>query len=699
MKLSKRYLPKKVEEKIYRLWQKSGFLNPDKLPTKKKKYYTIFLPPPNITGSLHMGHALNATLQDLLIRFKRLQGFKTLWLPGIDHAGIATQVRIEKELKKEGKTRFDLGRKKFLKRIWQWKEKYGNVILEQLKKIGASCDWSRTRFTMDKEYSKAVKTAFLHYQKKGWIYQGKRVINWCPRCQTSLSDLELEYKEKKGKLWYIRYPLKPAPNYKLQTTNYIVVATTRPETMLGDTAIAVNPKDKRYKNLIGKKVILPLVNREIPIIEDLLVDPEFGTGAVKVTPAHDKTDYEIGIKHNLKLLQVIDKERKITKKAPLPYQGLSVFEAREKIIKDLKQQEFLEKVEEYLHQIPYCYRCKNEIEFIPSKQWFLKMGKLAEIAERVVKEDKIKFIPQNFRRIYLNWLKNIRDWCISRQIWWGHKIPLKGEKDVLDTWFSSALWPFATLGWPRKTKDLKRFYPGDVLCTGRDILNLWVVRMIFSGLEFMKKPPFKIVFINPTVLTKEGKRMSKSLGIGIDPLDLIEKYGADSTRFGIAYQTTGIQDLRFGEDSIKMGRKFCNKIWNASRFVLFKIGDSKIQLPEKIKSSNPKLTTADKRILKTLTKTKRLVEKDLENFRFGQAAHKLYDFFWHDFCDKYIETSKKQLANSKLQKNTKKVLLYVLLTSLKLLHPFIPFITEEIYQKLPIKNRKKCLMVEKWPLA
>jgi valyl-tRNA synthetase len=698
MKLSKIYSPKKVEEKIYRLWEKSGFFNPDKLPGKRKRTFTILLPPPNITGSLHMGHALNATLQDILIRFKRLQGFKTLWLPGVDHAGIATQVRVEKELKKEGKTRFDLGREKFLERVWKWKEKYGDVILEQLKKLGTSCDWSRTRFTMDKDYSKAVKTAFLHYQKKGWIYQGEKVINWCSRCQTSLSDLELEYRERKGKLWYIRYPLK-TQNLKLKTKNYITVATTRPETMLGDMAIAVNPKDKRYKKFIGKKVILPLVNREIPIIEDLLVDPNFGTGAVKVTPAHDRTDYEIGLKHNLQLLQVIDENRKITEKAPLAYQGLSIFEAREKIIKDLKQQKFLEKIKEYSHKIPYCYRCGSEIEFIPSKQWFLKMKKLAKMAEKVVRNGKIKFVPQNFKKIYFDWLKNIKDWCISRQIWWGHKIPLKGEKDVLDTWFSSALWPFATLGWPQKTRDLKKFYPSDVLCTGRDILNLWVARMIFSGMEFMKKPPFKKVLINPTVLTKEGKRMSKSLGTGVDPLKLIEKYGADSTRFGIAYQTMGAQDIRFGEDSIKMGQKFCNKIWNASRFVLFKIGNSKIQIPKRIKISNPKLTVADKQILKALTKVIKSVESDLENFRFGQAAHKLYDFFWHSFCDKYIEISKEQLTNENLQKNTKKVLLYILLVSLKLLHPFIPFITEEIYQKLPIKNKKSCLMVEEWPLT
>ncbi len=680
--LSKTYNPKIVEDKIYQLWEKSGFFNPDKTPNKKKESFCIVIPPPNITGSLHMGHTLNDIIQDILIRQKRMEGFKTLWLPGTDHAGIATQNVVEKELKKEGKTRFDLGRELFNKRVWQWKKKYGNIILDQLKKTGASCDWSRTRFTMDKEYSEAVKTAFLHYFKKGWIYRGKKVVNWCPRCQTSLSDLELEHKEEKGKLWYLKYPL-------VKNQKSITVATTRPETMLGDTAIAVNPKDKKYKDLIGKKVILPLVGREIPIITDRLVDPEFGTGAIKVTPAHDLTDYEIAQSHKLESIQVINEKGEITKAAPIPYQGLKVLEARKKVVEDLKNQGFLEKTEDYVHQVPKCYRCSTTIELIPSWQWFLKMKELAKIAEEPVRKGKIKFYPKNFEKLYFDWLKNIRDWCISRQIWWGHKIPLKGETDVLDTWFSAALWPFATLGWPKKTKDLKKFYPTNVLVTDRGIINLWVARMIFSGLEFMKKIPFKQVIIHATVLTREGKRMSKSLGTGIDPISLIEKYGADATRFGIAFQIMGGQDIRFVEDNIVMGKKFCNKIWNASRFILMNkppLINADFSGFTRIKN----LTVADKKILKSLKEIIKSVNRDLEKFQFGQAAHTLYDFFWHDFCDKYIEESKGQ-------KTENKVLLYVLLTSLKLLHPFMPFITEEIYQKLPIKNKKKCLMVEEWP--
>jgi len=723
--LSKVYNPKEVEEKIYNLWLKSGFFNPDKLSGKRKKTFTIVIPPPNITGSLHMGHALNATIQDILIRWKRLQGYKTLWLPGTDHAGIATQNVVEKELKKEGLTRFELGREKFLERVWQWKEKYGNIILEQFKKMGSSCDWSRTRFTLDKEYIKAVETAFLHYYKKGWIYQGERVVNWCPRCQTSLSDLEIEYKEEKGNLWYIRYPLKGFASVSRSVSrlfrDFITVATTRPETMLGDTAVAVNPRDKRYKNLVGEIAILPLVNREIPIIADRLVDPKFGTGAVKITPAHDLTDYEISLRHKLPIIQVIDEhglisrprfarpideKAKITTKAPLPYQGLKTLEARQKVVEDLEKLGLLEKIEDYIHQIPKCYRCATTVELIPSKQWFLKMPELAKMAIKAVKSGKVKFIPKRFEKTYFDWLKNIKDWCISRQIWWGHKIPVSGAVDVLDTWFSSALWPFATLGWPNETKDLKNFYPTDVLSTDRGIINLWVARMIFSGMEFMKKGPFRDVYIHATVLTREGKRMSKSLGTGIDPMGLIEKYGADATRFGIAWQIMGGQDIRFVEDNIVMGRKFCNKLWNASRFVLMNKPSqintdfSSLRSPHRF-TQIENLTVADKRILKALDKTIKSVNRDLENFRFGRAARRLYDFFWHDFCDIYIESTKSQITNSKSQtekENTQTVLLYVLLNSLKLLHPFIPFITEEIYQKLPTKNKKKCLMVEDWPI-
>ncbi|PIZ89662.1 MAG: valine--tRNA ligase [Candidatus Nealsonbacteria bacterium CG_4_10_14_0_2_um_filter_37_10] len=694
MKLPKAYEPKEVEEKIYNLWLKSGFFNPDKLPRRHKKPYTIVIPPPNITGSLHMGHALNTLIQDILIRWKRMAGFKTLWLPGTDHAGIATQNVVEKELKKEGLTRFALGREKFLERAWQWKEKYGNIILEQFKKLGSSLDWSRTRFTLDKEYSKAVKAAFLHYYKKGWIYRGKRPINWCPRCQTSLSDLEIEYKEERGKLWYIKYPL--AKKYTGSTrANYIIVATTRPETMLGDTALAVNPKDERYKKLVGKKAILPLVNREIPIIADRLVNPKFGTGAVKITPAHDLTDYEISLRHNLPMVQVISEKAKIAGKkvhVPIFYQGLKILEVRKKIVEDLKKLGLLEKIEDYSLSLPKCYRCNTTLEILPSEQWFLKMKELAKMATQAVKKGRVLFIPRRWEKIYFVWLKNIKDWCISRQIWWGHKIPIESSQDVLDTWFSSALWPFATLGWPKKTKDLKKFYPTDVLSTDRDIINLWVARMIFSGMKFMEKPPFKNVYIHATVLTREGKRMSKSLGTGINPINLIEKYGADATRWGISWQIMGGQDIRFVEDNIVMGRKFCNKVWNASRFVMLQIPNSK-QIPNKFQTNSKFQTIADKKILRALDKTINSVNKDLESFRFGPASRKLYDFFWHDFCDVYIERSKLQ----KDKKTTQKILLYVLLNSLKLLHPFIPFITEEIYQKLPLKKKKKCLMIENWP--
>jgi len=687
MELPTAYDPKKVEDKIYQLWLKSGFFNPDKLPKTHKKPFTIAVPPPNITGELHMGHALNATVQDILIRWKRMQGFKALWLPGTDHAGIAAQNVVEKQLKKENKTRFDLGREEFIKRIWVWQEKYGNIILEQFKKLGSSLDWSRTRFTMDQEYQKAVETAFLHYHKKGWIYRGKRVVNWCPRCQTSLSDLELEYLQEPGKLWHIKYPLKN------EVEKYIIVATTRPETMLGDTAVAVNPKDKKYKNLVGKKAILPLTDREIPIISDELVDLNFGTGAVKVTPAHDLTDYQIGQKHNLESLQVINEKSRITDLAPEIYRGLKTLEARQKIVEDLQKLNLLEKTEDYQISLPKCYRCNTTVELILSDQWFLKMQELAQYAIKAVKKGNVKIRPKNFEKGYLGWLANIKDWCISRQIWWGHKIPLEGENDVLDTWFSSALWPFAILGWPEKTKGLKDFYPTQVLSTARDIINLWVARMIFSGLEFTNKYPFSDIFIHPTVLTKEGKRMSKSLGTGIDPLQLVEKYGADATRFGIIWHLMGGQDIRFVEDNILMGKKFCNKIWNASRFALLQVGDKPLEVNGKFKLN--KLTKADKKILADLKKLTIATNKNLENFKFGPAGRQIYHFFWHNFCDLYIETSKKQMQDK--NEETKKVLLYVLLSSLKLLHPFMPFLTEEIYQSLPQKNKKECLMIEAFP--
>lgn len=694
-KLSKAYAPGQVENKIYEFWLKTGFFNPDKLPGKRKKPYCITIPPPNITGSLHMGHALNATIQDILIRWKRLQGYKTLWLPGTDHAGIATEARVKKELLKKGETREGLGREEFINRIWQWEKKYGNIILDQFKKLGSSLDWSRTRFTMDKGYSDAVKKTFLHYYKKGWIYQKERPINWCFKCKTSLSDLELEYKEQNSKLWYIKYPIKGEEKF-------IIIATTRPETMLGDTAIAVNPKDKKYKKLIGKSVILPLVRREIPIIADRMIDIEFGTGAVKVTPAHDQKDYLISLEHKLNMIKVIDEQGKMTEKAPLNYRGLSVSKAREKIVNDLNQLGLIKKIKEYSHQVPKCYRCNSVIEILPSKQWFLKMDKLAKIAEKEVRSRRIQFHPKRFEKTYFDWLSSIRDWCISRQIWWGHKVPIKESNDVLDTWFSSALWPFATLGWPKKTKDLKFFYPTHVLSTARDIINLWVTRMIFSGVEFMRKKPFSSIYIHPTILAKDGRRMSKSLGTGVDPLKLIDKHGADATRFGLAWLLTGGQDIRFNEDTIIMGKKFCNKIWNATRFVMMQVDDkkSKLKIPSKIEIAKLKLARNEKRILRVLNKTTKSVDKCLETFQFGKAAQLLYDFFWHEFCDECIEKSKTRISESKSEtekQKTKKVLLYTLLTSLKLLHPFVPFITEEIYQSLPIQNKKKCLMIEDWP--
>jgi len=683
--LAKAYDAKAVEDRIYETWEKSGYFNPDNLPSKRKKPYTIALPPPNITGSLHMGHALNAVIQDILIRKKRMEGYAALWVPGTDHAGIATQNAVEKELKKRGMTRHDLGREKFLDQIWQWKEKYGNQILEQLKKIGASCDWSRTRFTMDNDYQKAVDEAFFHYYKKGWIYQGERVINWCPQCQTSLSDLELEYEKETTKLYYLKYPL--------ENGGFIIVATTRPETMLGDSAISVHPSDSRYKNLIGQYAILPLVNRRIPIISDRRVEPAFGTGAVKVTPAHSIVDSEIGQEHHLEFFKVIGEYGKMLPLAGEAYAGLTIAECRNKVLEDLQKQGLLEKTEDYEHNVARCYRCNSVVENLPSMQWFLKMDELAKKAIKAVESKKVVFRPGRWSKIYLNWLKNVRDWNISRQIWWGHKIPIEGVNDVLDTWFSSALWPFAVFS---KKGDLKEFYPTDTLVTARDIINLWVARMIFSGLEFTKKAPFKNVIIHATILTVEGKRMSKSLGTGLDPMNFIEQYGADATRFALIWQAMGGQDIHWSEEALVAGRKFLNKIWNASRFTLLQVGD-KLKIPTTAQISGLKkkkmLTNADKQIIRQLTEITKKTAKNIDKFEFGQALHGLYDFFWHDFCDIYIEKAKDQ----KNKNTTQKILLYVLLSSLKLLHPFIPFVTEEIYQKLPLKDKKKFLMIEDWP--
>jgi len=675
MEIPKTYDPKQVEEKIYKLWEKGRFFLPRRSPKGKGgRPFVVAIPPPNITGTLHMGHALNNTIQDVMTRYYRMKQVPTLWIPGTDHAGIATQNVVEKELKKEGLTRHDLGRKKFIERVWQWKEKYGNLILEQLKKLGCSCDWSRTRFTLDKDYVKAVETAFLHYYKKGWIYKGPRIVNWCPRCTTAISDIEIKYIPHKTKLWYIKYPLKDG---------YITVATTRPETMLGDTAVAVNPKDTRYKNLIGEKAILPLMNREIPIIADRLIDPEFGTGAVKVTPAHAIVDYKMAKTHKLEIINVIGEDGKMTKEAG-NYAGLDILEARNKIIEDLKAQNLLEKEEDYEHSLAICDRCETPIEPLISKQWFLKMDELAKPAIKVVKENKIKFIPERYKKVYLDWMKNIEDWCISRQLWWGHKIPLKGENDVLDTWFSSALWPFATLGWPKKTKDLKDFYPTTLLSTAQDIIYLWVARMIFSGLEFLKKIPFKDVYIHATILNIEGKRMSKSLGTGIDPLGLIEKYGADATRFGLLYLTSKEQQAtKFSEDAIHASRNFANKIWNINRFI--KIQNPRLRLTATARQAKPH-TAADKEILKKLNDLIESITGKIENYQLGEAARQLYNFVWHEYADKYIEISKKQEKN---------INLYVFEIILKLLHPFMPFITEYLWQ-MSFRD-KTPLIISKWP--
>ncbi len=698
--IPKAYEPKRVEEKIYRLWERGGYFKPASAKASAGKPFVVAIPPPNITGSLHMGHALNNTIQDVAVRYHRMKQEPTLWIPGTDHAGIATQNVVEKQLKEKGLTRHDLGKKKFIESVWQWKEKYGDLILDQLKKLGCSCDWSRIRFTLDKGYVKAVETAFKHYYKKGWIYQGPRIVNWCPRCGTAISDIEVKYVPHKTKLWYLRYPILQAPNPKHQIPNkpkiqnpksktYIVVATTRPETMLGDTAVAVNPKDKRYKNLIGKKVILPLINRSIPIIADHRVEKEFGTGAVKITPAHDSTDNKIGKEHKLKIINVIGEDGKMTKQAK-QYASLGVLEARKKIINDLKKQNLLGKEEDYEHSLAVCDRCNTVIEPLISKQWFLKMGKLAKPAIKVVRENKIKFIPPRYKKVYLDWMENIEDWCISRQLWWGHKIPLKGTNDVLDTWFSSALWPFAILGWPldmargkpQKTSDFDRFFPTTFLSTDRGIIYLWVARMVFSSLELCKTIPFKDVYIHATVLTLKGQRMSKSLGTGADPLELINKYGADATRFGLLYLTSqDQQQIKFSEDAIKASRNFANKLWNINRFIEMK---RQIRNP---KSEIRNLTSADKWILSRLSTIIKETTEKLENYQLGEATRQLYQFIWHEYADKYIETSKKQERN--VNEEVFKIIL-------KLLHPFMPFITEHLWQ-MSYSDTKKPLIISDWP--
>ncbi len=719
--MDKIYEPKQNEEKIYKLWEESGFFNPDNLKNCKKKY-VVMIPPPNVTGSLHMGHALDNTIQDLLIRFKRMQGFQTLWMPGTDHAGIATQNVVEKQLVKEGTNRHQLGREKFIERVWQWVKEYGGLIVSQLKLLGCSCDWSRQRFTLDEKYSQAVFEAFVNYWKKGYIYKGPRIVNWCPRCNSAISDLEVKYKPEKTKLWYIKYPYE-------DDSGYVTVATTRPETMLGDTAVAINPNDERYKNLLDKTIILPVVNRKIKFVADHKIDMTFGTGAVKITPAHDKVDWQIGKTNKLDIINVIGTDAKMTKEAGEDFEGLTTIEAREKIVKLLEQQGLLDKIEDYEHSIGYCDRCSTTIEPIISEQWFVRMDELIKPAIKAVKSGKVKVVPERYHDILINWMENIDDWCISRQLWWGHRIPVyycsdcKSEaivsqtkpnkcphcdsnniiqdEDTLDTWFSSALWPFAALGWPEKTKNLKEFYPTSFLTTAKDIIFLWVARMIFSSLEFMKEIPFETVYIHATVLNVEGRRMSKSLGTGIDPLELINKYGSDATRFGLMYMTNRDQQaIKFDEQTILACRNFINKLWNIARFIEMNI-DNNANLP---KTKIEPITLVDEWILSRLNEIISEVTKNIDNCEFGEAGHKIYDFVWHEFADWYLEISKTQVAEDatpEMKANTLVILKYLLKNILCLIHPFAPFVTETIYQnlkdKINLEKSENLLMIDRWP--
>jgi len=705
--LDKQYSPQNVEDRTYKFWCDHKYFHAEVNPDKKP--YTIVIPPPNITGQLHMGHALDETLQDILIRWRRMEGYETLWLPGTDHASIATEAKIVEAMRKEGINKEEIGREKFLERAWEWKAQYGGRIVEQLKKLGSSCDWDRERFTLDEGCSKAVREVFCKLYDKGLIYRGERIINWCPHCLTSISDAEVEYEDQAGHFWHLRYPFKDG-------SGYLELATTRPETLLGDTAVAVNPNDERYKDMVGKTLILPIVHREIPVIADDYVDIEFGTGVVKITPAHDPNDFEVGLRHNLEVINVLTPDAKIVDDYP-KYAGMDRYEARKAIVEDLQAEGALVEIEDYSHNVGTCYRCGTTVEPRVSKQWFVKMEPLAKPAVEVVRNGEVKFVPERFDKTYFHWMENIKDWCISRQLWWGHRIPayycddcgevmvsaqevhtcskcgsnhVHQDPDTLDTWFSSALWPFSTLGYPDDTKELEYFYPTDTLVTGYDIIFFWVARMIFSGVEHMGQVPFHTVLIHGLVRDAQGRKMSKSLGNGIDPLLVIDQYGADALRFTLATGNAPGNDMRFSDEKVKASRNFANKLWNAARFVLMYLGNdySYPGLPKD-------LAIEDKWILSKVNTLAKEVTDNLERFELGIAVAKLYDFIWDVFCDWYIEIAKIRLQSGEGADTAKAVLVYVLTDILKLLHPFMPFITEEIYQAIP--HDTESIMISKWP--
>ena len=704
--LAKAYEPREVEDRIYRFWQDGGYfhavVNPDKKP------YTIVMPPPNITGQLHMGHALDITLQDILIRWRRMQGYEALWLPGTDHASIATEAKIVEAMAKEGLTKESVGREGFLQRAWAWKEQYGSRIVSQQKRLGASCDWERERFTMDEGCSKAVREVFVRLYEKGLIYRGERIINWCPHCLTSISDAEVEFEEVEAKFYHLRYPLADG-------SGYLQLATTRPETMIGDTAVAVHPDDERYQALVGKTVILPLVNREIPIVADTYVEPDFGTGVVKITPAHDPNDFEVGLRHHLPVITVTTDDGHMASNAG-KYAGMTLTEARRAIVDDLQEQGFVVKIEPLTHNVGHCYRCHTTIEPRVSMQWFVKMAPLAKPAIEAVKDGKTRFVPERFEKVYNHWLENIRDWCISRQLWWGHRIPawycrdcgetivaredpkycpvcgsshLRQDEDTLDTWFSSALWPFSTLGWPDETPELRYFYPTQTMVTGYDIIFFWVVRMMFSGLEYLGEVPFDTVFIHGLVRDAQGRKMSKSLGNGIDPLEVVDQYGADALRFTLATGNSPGNDMRFLQERVEASRNFANKLWNAARFIRMNLGEGEVPL-----TLPDSLQTEDKWILSKYNTLVQAVTENLEKFELGMAVQKLYDFIWDQFCDWYIELCKIRLQGDQPE-DARRVLCFVMRGMLALLHPFMPFVTEEIWQSLP--HEGETLMCAPWP--